>query len=123
MSRKLIAVVDDLFFASKIRGAAERADVRVIFAKNLESVIETARRERPSLVLASLHARDCDPVELANELKSDKVLSSIRLIGFFSHVDTEMQKRAVAAGFDMTLPNSSFSQRLPEILAESLTDI
>jgi hypothetical protein len=54
---------------------------------------------------------------LARELKSDEQLRSIPLIGFFSHVETELQRSAQAAGFDRVMPRSAFTSNLAEILA------
>ena len=117
MSQTLIAAVDDLFFASKIRGTAEQRGTKVRFARNVEAVIDAAKAEKPSLIIADLHSEKCDPIELATRLKSDEELRSIPLIGFFSHVQTELQLAAEAAGFDRVLPRSAFTKNLPEILS------
>src|SRR5437588_11766288 len=106
MTKTVIAVVDDLFFASKIRGTAEQLGITVRFAKTIDAVIAAASRENAALVIADLHSRACDPKELAKSLKSHPELHSIPLIGFFSHVNVDLQRQAVEAGFDKTLPNS-----------------
>jgi len=116
MERIVIAVVDDLFFASKIRGAAEQVGVLVVFAKTIESVIEAAETQKPSLIIVDLNAERCDAMELARRLKSDHRLRSISLLGFFSHVQTELQRQAKEAGFDRVLPRSAFTRNLSEIL-------
>src|ERR1700730_17062406 len=116
MPKNVIAVVDDLFFASKIRGTAEELGVTVSFARDIDVMLETARRDRPSLIICDLHSQKVDPLELAKQLKADKELRSIPLLGFFSHVQTELQQKAEAAGFDRFLPRSEFSKHLSEIL-------
>jgi two-component system cell cycle response regulator DivK len=116
MSKIVIAVVDDLFFASKIRGTAEALGVTAIFARNVSVTLEAARRDRPSLIICDLHSQKVDPIELAKQLKADKELRSIPLLGFFSHVQTELQQQGEAAGFDRVLPRSAFSKHLSEIL-------
>ena len=40
-----------------------------------------------------------------------------QVIGFVSHVDTEIIRAARAAGIDRVLPRSEFDRRLPELLA------
>jgi hypothetical protein len=50
-------------------------------------------------------------------LKSDEQLRDIRLLGFFSHVQTELQRNAIAAGFDQVIPRSVFARDLPKILS------
>ena len=117
MTGNIIAVVDDLFFASKIRGTAEALGVTVRFARSVEAMIEAARLDQPSLVICDLHSQKVDPMELARALKADVQLRSIQLLGFFSHVQTELQRQAEAAGFDQVLPRSAFTKNLGQILS------
>jgi CheY-like chemotaxis protein len=116
MARTVIAVVDDLFFASKIRGTAEQVGVAVKFARTAAAVLESARRDRPALIICDLHSQKTDPIELAKQLKADDQLRSIPLVGFFSHVQTELQHQAEEAGFDQVLPRSAFTTHLAQIL-------
>ena len=117
MPRNIVAVVDDLFFASKIRGTAEALGVTVGFERNVDVTLEAARRDRPALIICDLHSEKVDPMELAKQLKADEQLRSIPLLGFFSHVQTELQRQAEAAGFDHVVPRSAFSKNLGEILS------
>jgi CheY-like chemotaxis protein len=119
MASTVIAVVDDLFFASKIRGTAEQLSVSVNFPRSLDAAIEAATRDRPALIICDLHSSRIDPIELARELKADEQLRSIPLIGFFSHVKTEVQRQAEDAGFDQVLPRSLFTKNLALILQGS----
>jgi len=116
MTRTVVAVVDDLFFASKIRGMADHLGVKVVFAKTIDAAIDAAERERPSLIIADLHSDRCDAMGLAQRLKANEKLRTISLIGFFSHVETELQRRAQEAGFDTVVPRSMFTKNLAEIL-------
>jgi len=116
MPRTVIAVVDDLFFASKIRGTAEQLGVAVKFARTTDALAEAARRDPPALIICDLHSQKTDPIELARQLKADEQLRSIPLLGFFSHVQTELQREAEHAGFDRVLPRSAFTKHLSEIL-------
>ena len=116
MNRYVIAVVEDLFFASKIRGTAEQVGVSVNFLRSLDAVMEVALRDQPKLIICDLHSQKIDPIELAKQLKADDRLRSIPLLGFFSHVQTELQRQAEEAGFDRVMPRSAFTRTLPEIL-------
>lgn len=117
MAASIIAVVDDLFFASKIRGTAEALGVPLQFARSIQAIIDAARLEPPSKVICDLHTHKVDPLELARQLKSDDRLRSIPLLGFFSHVQIELQRQAEAAGFDQVLPRSAFTKNLGRILS------
>ncbi len=117
MNTTVIAVVDDLFFASKIRGTAEQVGVTVKFVRSVDLVVEAALRDQPALIICDLHSQRVDPVALAKQLKGDERLRSIPLLGFFSHVQTELQRQAEVAGFDQVMPRSAFASRLAVILS------
>ncbi len=116
MKRRVLVAVDDLFFAAKIRTTAEHLGIEVVFPRSLEALSESAREGALALVIVDLHLQRYDPFLIANSLKIDEELRAAPLVGFFSHVQTELQRRAEAAGFDHILPRSTFTQRLPEIL-------
>jgi CheY-like chemotaxis protein len=116
MKRRVYVFVEDLFFAAKIRTTAEHLGVEVVFARSLEALSETAGDETPALVIVDLHLQRDDPFLIAGRLKSEAAFNATSLVGFFSHVQVELQKRAEAAGYDRVLPRSAFTKRLPEIL-------
>lgn len=115
MSRRVVAVVDDMFFASKIRAVAEAVGVEVSFPRTKEALIEKAREAQ--LIVVDLHNQRFDPVAVATDLKADEGLRAIPIVGFFSHVETELQRNALAAGFDQVLPRSVFARDLPQIIS------
>jgi CheY-like chemotaxis protein len=119
MSRKVIAVVDDMLFASKIRSTADALGVEISFPRSKEAIVEKARDAR--LILIDLHNQKFDAVALAVELKANEALSRIPLVGFFSHVEVELQRNALAAGFDQVLPRSAFVRDLHRILSTDYT--
>jgi len=116
MSGVIIAVVDDMFFAAKIRAVAEAVGAEISFPRSQEFLMEKAYEMKPQLILVDLHNQKLDPVVLAKDLKADEQLREVPLVGFFSHVQTELQRKALAAGFDQVLPRSVFSRDLPNIL-------
>lgn len=113
----VLAIVDDMFFASKIRATAEAVGVEVKFVRSIEKLIETAREVKPGLVVVDLHNSKLDPVAVGTELKSNEDLRQVRLLGFFSHVQTDLQRNAMAAGYDQVIPRSVFARDLGQILA------
>ena len=118
MGRTVIAAVDDMFFAAKIRGTAEALGVSVKFYRRLESLVSAAGEQPPDLILCDLHNEKLNPIELARELKTREDLQSVRLLGFFSHVQTDLQRAALEAGYDQVIPRSLFSRDLAKILVE-----
>ena len=118
MGQAIIAVVDDMFFAAKIRAVAEAVGVEISFPRNLEALVQKVRESKPRLVIVDLHNQKIDANAVARELKSDDV----RLLGFFSHVQTELQRNAMEAGFDQVIPRSVFARDLGKILAADNAD-
>ncbi|HEX6187514.1 MAG TPA: hypothetical protein VFZ40_05510 [Pyrinomonadaceae bacterium] len=117
MSQNVIAVVDDLFFASKIRGTAEQVGTRVQFSRSIPDAVAKVRDEAPALIIADLNATCCDVLQLARALKGDDALTGVPLLGFFSHVQTELQQAATEAGYDRVMPRSAFTKNLAAILS------
>jgi PleD family two-component response regulator len=116
MAQKVIAVTDDLFFASKIRATAQAVNVQLNFVRGLDQLITSAAESKPDLIVIDLHSQKIDALSLAHSLKSSDDLKSIPLVGFFSHVETELQRSALEAGFDRVIPRSLFSRDLAIIL-------
>ncbi len=117
MARNIIAIVDDIFFASKIRGTAEQVGAAVSFPRTIERALEAAGASEPALIICDLNSQRIDPIEFARTLKSGNEVKQIELLGFFSHVQTELQLAAQQAGFDRVIPRSLFAKSLPQILS------
>ena len=113
----VLAIVDDMFFASKIRATAEAVGVEIGFPRSVEKLIEKAREVKPSLVVVDLHNTKVDPLTVSRELKSNEDLRDVKLLGFFSHVHTDLHENALAAGFDQVIPRSVFARDLGQILS------
>jgi CheY-like chemotaxis protein len=116
MKSRVVVVVDDLFFAAKIRATAESLGVPVEFIRDPAALFSAAADEPPALVIADLQAQRLDPFALTARLKADEHLRTVPVIGFFAHVQTELHQRARQAGFDRVLPRSAFTNELVEIL-------
>lgn len=117
MTRTVIAAVDDMFFISKIRATAEHLGVDIRFARNADALLASARESKANLIIVDLHGQKIDPIALATALKSDPDLQAIVLLGFFSHVQTDLMREATKAGYDRVMPRSAFSKDLATILA------
>ena len=117
MGKKVLAVVEDLFFAAKINQAAAQVGAEIKYARSRAQGIELARAERPSLIILDLNAAGCAPLELLAQLKAEAELREIPTLGFVSHVQTDLQEQARKAGCDRVVARSSFSRDLPAILS------
>jgi len=116
-TKKVLAVVEDLFFTVKINESAKRAAVPVAFVKSQRDALDQAQAaEPPSLIILDLNFASIDPVDLIRKLKTDPALSKIQLLGYVSHVQGELKQQAQEAGCDMVLARSAFSQNLLQLL-------
>jgi CheY-like chemotaxis protein len=114
-SKKVLAVVEDLFFTVKINEAAKRAGLGITFVKSELDALEQARQQ-PALIIVDINFQGVDPLNLIRKLKADDRTKRINLIGYLSHVQGELKLEAQQAGCDMVMPRSAFSQSLPQIL-------
>ncbi len=116
MTRTVTAVVDDMFFISKIRETGKALGMIVNFPRNLDALRASIAEDVPELILVDLHHQKLDAVQLASELKANEKAKDIPLMGFFSHVQADLQRQAVQAGYDEVLPRSIFFRDLAKIL-------
>jgi CheY-like chemotaxis protein len=117
MVRIVTAVVDDMFFISKIRETAKALGLIVNFPRNLDGLRAALAEDVPQLIVVDLHHQKLDAVQLALELKANETIKPVPLLGFFSHVEVDLQRQAMQAGYDDVLPRSIFFRDLAKILA------
>ena len=114
MRKKVLAVIEDLFFTVKINEAAKAAGLTAEFVKSEIDALERAKVQ-PAVVVIDLNCASIDPVRLIGELKSLPELKGISVLGFISHVQVELKQKAQEAGCDMVLARSAFSQNMQQI--------
>ena len=116
MNKTVLAVVDDMIFSSKIRAAAQALDINVRFPRSKESAVMDVKGMLPELIVVDLHSQRIDPLDLARELKADSTTQKSVLLGFYSHVETQLRNDALEAGYDHVVPRSAFVRDLEKIL-------
>jgi PleD family two-component response regulator len=113
--KRILAVLDDLFFTVKINESAKRAGLPVEFIKSERDVLEKAKTH-PTLIIIDLNYAGIDSLKLVQDLKAAEDTKAVRLLGYLSHVQGELKLKAQEAGCNMVLARSAFSQNLPQIL-------
>jgi len=99
---KIVSLVDDLMLASRVRASLEAAG---------HEVSEAHEHGAETLIGGDLIVADLEvtpPEELAS--------TPVPVLGFYSHVDTEMKRRADAAGLAMAVPRSRMARELPQLV-------
>jgi DNA-binding NarL/FixJ family response regulator len=110
---RVVALMDDLFFQMKLAETAKLLGVEVKVATTpdaLKALLEPA----PKLLIVDLNSRS-QPIAIIERLRAEK--NGLRVVGFLSHVQTELAAQARAAGCDEVMPRSAFTQNLASILA------
>lgn len=115
---RVVAVLDDIFFASKIKEAAKSTGVNVEILKNTNGLIESLTSAPPTLIIVDLNSKKFNALDLIEELKTSQKLKNISTLGYLPHVQEELKKGAIEAGFDIVMPRSRFSRELKQILKE-----
>ena len=113
--KKVLAVLEDLFFTVKINESAKRAGLPIEFVKSEQDALERAKTG-PAVIIIDLNCNSVDTLKLIGELKASPDLKSISVIGYLSHVQGELKQKAHEAGCDVVMARSAFSQNLPQIL-------
>jgi CheY-like chemotaxis protein len=114
-SKMIVAVLNDLMFEVKIREAAKRADLEPLLAKTQEQTLAFARW-KPRLIILDLNYGAVDPLRLIELLKTDDETGGIPLLGYVSHVQTDLRQAAVERNCDTVVARSTFVTDLPKFL-------
>jgi CheY-like chemotaxis protein len=113
---EVVALVDDLFFQAKLVETARKLGVVLKTVSTGAALVEFLEGARPRLVVVDLNARQ-GAMEAVERLHSSG--NPVPVIGFLSHVQTELAERARAAGCSQVMPRSSFTANLSEILRQA----
>ncbi len=112
----ILAVVDDLMFASKIKTTAAQLGVAVTFARSADAALAEMRSATPSLVILDLNNPRTRPLSIVAAMKQDPGLAAVPTVGYASHVQVDVINAARDAGVDDVLARSAFTEQLARIL-------
>jgi DNA-binding NarL/FixJ family response regulator len=113
---RVVAYMDDLFFQMKLAETAKHLGLEVKVACNADSLLQMLDPV-PALVIFDLNAKS-SPLDAIQRLRAAQ--PDLRVVGFLSHVQTDLAAKAQFAGFDEVMPRSKFSMHLPQILAAAV---
>lgn len=119
---RIVAIVDDMFFAAKIRAAAQAVACEVESVRSLEQLGKSIS-SLPSLVIVDLNSERLDALQAIETLKSTPSIKGIPIVGFLSHVQVDLKQAAERTGCDYVIPRSLFSMKLAEIVSGDLSSL
>ena len=117
MARRVVAAVEDLLFRSKISETADTLGVEAVFPRSPKRFVDEAQGFPPDLLILDLNSMRFEPLKLLKQIKADKTLRGVPVVGFLSHVQKELAVNAREAGCDRVMARSAFTKDLPEILS------
>jgi DNA-binding NarL/FixJ family response regulator len=110
---RVVALMDDLFFQMKLAETAKHLGVEVKVATTADALMPLLDSP-PKLLIVDLNSRS-QPIAAIERLRAAK--NGVRVLGFLSHVQTDLAAQARAAGCDEVMARSAFTQNLAAILA------
>jgi CheY-like chemotaxis protein len=112
---RVAALIPDLLFGSRVQSALEGAGHEVdLITGALEAWDEVGGID---LLVIDLTSPDVDGIELFESLATGGELHGVRSLGFFAHVEPEVRKRALQAGFDLVVPRSRMAREGADLVA------
>ncbi|MBV8897834.1 MAG: hypothetical protein JO051_15080 [Acidobacteriaceae bacterium] len=114
--KKIVAVLNDLMFTVKIQDAAKRAGLETVFVKSQQHALDEAKTQ-PAFIILDLNYSEAAPLETIEKLKANEESSKVYLLGYVSHVQSDLKQAAHEKGCDSVIARSAFSQNLPRILS------
>ena len=98
----------DLLFGSKVEGALRAAGHEVTRYEG-EDMARAAVPES-DLLIVDLTADSYDGAVLVESMQMGRELEGVPALGFYSHVDQDVRRRADEAGFDLVVPRSRMNR-------------
>lgn len=97
---RILIVEDNEDNQELMRFLLERAGYDVIAVQNGLEGVETARREKPDIILMDLSLPELDGWSAARQIRADDQLKRTPLIAVTAHTLPGDRRKALAAGFD-----------------------
>jgi DNA-binding NarL/FixJ family response regulator len=122
---RVVALVPDLLFGSRVQGALQRAGHEVeLFGDepSLRDRLRDSSAPAPAVLIVDLTSEDLDGASVVETLSGERRLTRIRTLGFYAHVDLRARQRAVQAGFDLIVPRSRMAREGEELVARMVAE-
>ena len=119
MNRKVIALVEDPFWRTKIDNAVRSVGATTVFLSDPAAAAGTIDPSAPVIVVVDL-ALKASPFEAVAGLKKAPATAAVPVIGYFDIARKDLKEKAVSAGFDEVLARSSFAERFADLVLKYL---
>jgi len=114
-ARKLLVIMSDLLFRSKIDEVARRLGLELRVAKSPEQLERQLAAGEPALAIIDLEESTLDPFAAIARVRA--AAPSVAILGFAGHGNVDAIRRAREGGATV-LARSGFTVQLPLLLTE-----
>ena len=118
MNRKVVALVEDPFWKTKIDSAVKSVGASTVFLSDPAGVA-TIDPSAPVIVVVDL-ALKTPPFEAVAGLKRNAATASVPVVGYYDIARKDLKEKALAAGFDEVLSRPSFAERFADLVLKYL---
>ncbi len=115
-ARRAIALDPDLFFAVKVSATLKHIGIETTTVRQLAEWSRRLETERFDIALVNTAARGVEWQQAIDAARR----AGLPVIAYGSHVDTEAQAQARAAGATRVIANSKLAADLPAIIEQTL---
>lgn len=122
---RVLALVPDLLFGSRVQGALTAAgdDVELIGdVPRLRERLSAPEEQHADVLVVDLTDAQLDGAAVHESLAEHGLLDRVKTLAFYSHVDVETGARAREAGFDLVVPRSRMAREGAELVARLAGD-
>ncbi len=102
-SPTVLCIDDDRLVLGVLREVLQRQGYRVLLAPDGRTGIETAKQERPALILLDYMMPTLDGFEVCRRLRSDPALQAVRIILLTANERPDLDTEARQAGATLTI--------------------
>lgn len=121
VTRRILALEKDLFFAVKMRDTLRHYDMEVTTVRTLpafEQYLSAATEEGPELVIVNTATTGVDWEEAIRQARAH----GLPVLAFGSHMDLEARAKALKAGALRVVANSKFTSDMPGLVERMLSE-
>jgi CheY-like chemotaxis protein len=116
---RVLALVPDLLFGSRVQGALRAAghEVELIGDEGaLRDRLTEPTAPAAALLIVDLTDEELDGARIVESLSGEHGHTPLPTLGFYAHVDVGARERAEQAGFDLVVPRSRMAREGPELV-------
>jgi DNA-binding response OmpR family regulator len=118
--KKILVLVGDLLFASRIEGTLGACGYDVLIAPVTAEASSAAREWEPDGIVIGFGGALQDWEGAIRAIRAEDAFAETPLLAFGPHVDTVGRAAATAAGATRVVTNGAFFNRMPDMIAALL---